>query len=57
MSLVQLLILPSGFREAIGIPGLVDAIGLDAVEELVAMKEDVFIAAGRDLDTALSSSF
>ena len=53
MSLVQL----SGFPEAIGIPGLLDAIGLDAAEELVAIKEDMFITAGRDLDTTLSSSF
>ena len=51
------LILLSGFPEAIGIPGLLDAIGLDAVEDLVAIKEDRFIAAGRDLDTTLSSSF
>ena len=49
------LILLSGFPEAIGIRGLLDAIGLDAVEELVAMEER-FIAAGRDLDTTLSSS-
>ena len=40
-----------------GIPGLLDAIGLDAVEELVAIKEDRFIAASRDLDTTLLSSF
>ena len=39
----------------IGIPGLLDAIGLDAVEELVAIKEDIFVAAGRDLDTTRSS--
>ena len=45
------------FSEAIGIPGLLDAIGLDAMEELVAIEEDIFIAAGRDLDTTLSSSF
>ena len=32
------------FPEAIGIPGLVDAIGHDADEELVAMEEDKFIA-------------
>ena len=38
-------------------PDFLDAIGLDAVEELVAMKEDRFIAAGRDLDTTLTSSF
>ena len=43
--------------EAIGIPGLLDAFGFDAVEELVAIKEDRFIAAGRDLDTTLPSSF
>ena len=47
----------SGFTEAIGIPGLLDAIGLDAEEVLVAKEEDRFIAAGRDLDTTLSSSF
>ena len=46
----------SGFPEAVGIPVLSDAIGLDAVEKLVATKEDRFIAAGRDLDTTLSSS-
>ena len=50
------LTLLSGFPEAIGITGLLDAIGLDAVEELVAMEEDRFIAAGRDLDTTRSSS-
>ena len=44
------LILLSGFPEAIGITGLLDAIGLDAVEELVALNEDRFLAAGRDLD-------
>ena len=47
------LILLSGFTEAIGIHGLLDAIGLDAVEELFAVKEDRFIAAGRDLDKFL----
>ena len=41
--------------EAIGIPGHLDAMGLDAVEELVAIKEDILISAGRDLDTTLSS--
>ena len=51
----SILILLQGFPEAIGIPELWDAIGLDAVEELVAMEEDRFIAAGRDLDTTLSS--
>ena len=50
-----ILILLSGFPEAIGIPGLLEAIGLDAEEELVAIKEDIFITAGRDLDTTLSS--
>ena len=34
----SILILLSGFPEAIGIPGLVNAIGLDAAEELVALK-------------------
>ena len=53
----SILILLSGFTEAIGISGLLDTIGLGAVEELVAIKEEVFIAAGRDLDTTLSSSF
>ena len=48
------LILLSGFFEAIGIPGLLDAIVLDAVEELVGTWEDMFIAAGRDLDTTPS---
>ena len=51
----SILILLSGFTEAIGIPGLLDAIGLDAVEELVVLEEDRFIAASRDLDTTLSS--
>ena len=46
-----LLILLSVFPEAIGIPGLSDVIGLDAAEELVAIKEDRFIAASRNLDT------
>ena len=49
------LILLSGFPEAFSIPGLLDATGLNAVEELVAMEEDRFIAACRDLDTTLSS--
>ena len=53
----SMLILLSGFPEAIGIPGLLDAIGLDAVEEHVAIKEEIFITAGRDLDKTLSSSF
>ena len=52
-----ILILLSGFPEADGIPGLLDAIGLDADEEHVAMEEDRFIAASRDLDTTLSSYF
>ena len=47
----------SGFSEAVGIHGLLDAIGLDAAEELVAIKEDIFISAGHDLDTTLYSSF
>ena len=49
-------ILRSGFSEAIVIPGLLDAIGLDTEEERVAMEEDWLIAANRDLDTTLSSS-
>ena len=53
----SILILLSGFPEAVGIPGLLDAIGLDAVEELVAIKEDRFITAGRDMDATHSSSF
>ena len=53
----SVLILLSGFTEAIGIPGLLDAIGLNAVEELVAIKEEKIITASRDLDTTLSSSF
>ena len=52
-----ILILLSGFPEAVGIPGLLDAVGLDAEEELVAVEEDKFITAGRDLDTTLSSFF
>ena len=56
MSFGSTLIL-SSFPEAIGIPGLSDAVGLDVVKELVAVKEDRFIAAGRDLNTTLSSSF
>ena len=55
MSFGSTLILLSGFSKSIGIPGLLDAIGLDAEEELVAIKEDIFIIAGRDLDTTLSS--
>ena len=43
------------FPEAVGISGLLDAIGLDAVEELVAIKEEKFITAGSDLDTTPSS--
>ena len=56
MSLVQYSSCCRVFSDAIGIPRLLDAIGLDAVEELVATTEDRFIAAGRDLDTTLSSS-
>ena len=52
MSLVQH---SSCFTEDLGISGLLDAIGLDAVVELVAIKEDLFLTAGRDLDTTLSS--
>ena len=36
----------SGFPETIGIPRLLDAIELDEAEELVAMKEEIFITAG-----------
>ena len=49
----SILLLLSGFPEAIGNPGLLDAIRLDAVEELVAIKEYIFITAGGDLDTTL----
>ena len=38
------LILLSVFTEAIGIPGFLGAIGLDAVEELVALEEDSWAA-------------
>ena len=47
------LILLSVSPKAIGIPRLLDAIGLDAVEELVAVEKDRFIAASRNLDTIL----
>ena len=50
---LEFTILLLGFSEAIVIPRLLDAIGLD-VEELVAVGEDGIIAAGRDLDTTLS---
>ena len=50
------LILLSGSPEAIGNPRLFDAIGLDAVKELVVIKEVRFITATQDLDTTLSSS-
>ena len=40
----------------VGISRLFDAIGLDAVEEVVAKKEDIFITAIGNLDTILSSS-
>ena len=53
----SILVLLSKFPDAIGIPGLLDAIGLDAVEELVAMEEDRFIAASRNLDTTIYFSF
>ena len=47
----------SSFHEAIGIPGLLDAIGLDAEEERVSIEEDRFITAGGDWDRTLSSFF
>ena len=51
------LILVSGLPEAIDIPLLSDAIGLDATEELVAInEEDIFVTAGRDFDKNLFSS-
>ena len=52
-----LLILLPGFTEAMSIPGLVDAIGLFADEELVGTVEDRFIAVDFDDATILSSSF
>ena len=51
-------ILLPGLPEASVVPAFFDAIGLDAAEELDDMRqEDIFITAGRDLDTTLSSSF
>ena len=52
-----ILILLSGFPEAVSIPGLLDAIGLVADEELVGTTEDRFIAVGFDFATILSSPF
>ena len=50
-------ILLSGFPKPVGIPGLLDAIGLDAAEELDDIRwEEIIITAGRVLDTTLSSS-
>ena len=43
------------FSEAVGILGLLDAIGLGAEEQLAAIQEEIRIAAGRDLDKTLSS--
>ena len=54
---VRALASPLAILFHVGIPRLSDAIGLDAEEEHVAMEEDRFIAAGRDLDRTLSSSF
>ena len=52
-----LLILLSGFTVAVSIPGLLDAVGLFADEELVGTCEDKFIAVDFDVATILSSSF
>ena len=52
-----LLVLLSRFPVAVNIPGLLDAIGLFADEELAGTCEDKFIAAGFDFATILSSSF
>ena len=47
-----------GLPGAIGIPGLLDAIRLDAAEELDDMRqEDIFITAGGDLDTTFLRLF
>ena len=51
-----LLILLSGFPVAMSIPGLLDAIGLFAFEELVGTCEDKFIAVDFDFATRLYSS-
>ena len=45
----------SGFHGAVGIPRHLDAIGLEAVEKVVAKEKERFISASRDLDTTLSS--
>ena len=50
MSLVQYSSCSLVSPGAVGISRLLDAIGLDAVEELVAIKEEKFITAGRDVD-------
>ena len=51
-------LLLSGFSETIVISRLLDPIGLDAEEELLAIKEeDIFVTAGRDMDTTHYSSF
>ena len=52
-----ILILLSGFTEAVSIPRILDAIELVADEELVGTIEDRFIAAGFDFATILSSPF
>ena len=46
-----------GFPRSYRHPQTLGAIGLDAAEEVVAIKEEKIIAAGRELDTTLSSSF
>ena len=52
------LILLSGLPESTAIPQLSDAIGLDATEELVVInQEDIFVTAGRDLDTTFFLHF
>ena len=53
MSLDYFLILPVGFPRSYRHPRTLDTIGLDVVDEFVAKKKE---AAGRDLDTTLSSS-
>ena len=49
----RFLLLP-GFTEAPDIPRLFDAIGLDAAEELVAIRQEETFIVSRDLDTTLS---
>ena len=47
----------SGFPAAVSIPGLLDAIGIFAVEELAGTSEDRFIAVDFDFATLPSSPF